>query len=359
MNRTIASINLKTYSSNIQRLLSDTISPHTKLMAIVKANGYGHGIIKMAQTAITAGATYLGVANLNEAILLRNNDINGPILLLSEPKDIYISEILNFNITQTIYTLSFAQALNKAAANSNKKIKIHIKIDTGMNRLGHPIKKAVPFIKDILGLSNLIIEGIFTHFSNANDFKTNFTLYQLDMFKKLLKTIENQNISIPLKHAANSLATTKHPSTHLDMVRIGLFSYSDVLSISSYLGYIKHVKKGSPIGYGGTYITPKDTNIGIVYAGYGDGIPVALSNKGNVLINGIFYPIIGQVCMDMLTVDLGSNNILPNLNSEVIILGKQNNSQISISDICNITKQIPYDFLCSITQRAKRTYINI
>ncbi|MFC1771345.1 alanine racemase [Candidatus Margulisiibacteriota bacterium] len=359
MNRVIAKINLKKYSANLKLIRNNIILPRTKLLAVLKANAYGHGIVDIARCALKSGVVYLGVARLSEVITLRQNGIKAPILLFNEPKIDFLSEVIDRNVVQTVYSSEFASDLNAFARKKNKKVTVHIKIDTGMNRLGCGVERGLAFVKEIMELRNLYVEGIFTHFANAENPDSDYNTLQLEQFMSLLELLEENHIRIPIKHAANSAATLNYPNSHLDMVRIGILSYKDILTLSSYLGHIRFVKKGSPISYNGEHVAQKDTYIGIVFCGYSDGIPVLLSNKGEVIINGRYYPIIGRICMDMLMIDLGTDDPLPKLNSEVIFIGKENDKQITVDDICEETKQIPYELLCGFNERAKRIYINL
>jgi alanine racemase len=356
MHRTKAIINLDQYRKNLINI-KNKLSPNTKIMAVVKANAYGHGLIPISKEATKAGVDYLAVAWLLEAIELREAGIKTPILLLSEPIKTLAQKVISFNVTQTIYTLDYAIALNKQAIKLNKKAKVHIKIDTGMTRLGVPYKSGLSFIEKISNLENIEIEGIFTHFANASEPTSSYTTKQLNRFNSLLQELEKIKIIIPIKHAANSSGTEHFPKSHFDLVRIGLASYENVLSLVGYLGHYEFVKKGTPVSYGCTYCLKQDTFVGIIFSGYADGIPQTLSNRGSVLIKDKKYPIIGQVCMDMLIVNLG--NTLPKLNipTEAIFIGSNMHSKILLDDVCKNSNKIPYEVMCGIGFRTLKEYI--
>jgi alanine racemase len=345
-------IDLKQYKKNIKDVIK--LAPNSKLMVIVKANGYGLGAIELAKTALENGASYLGVARVSEAIELRQNKITDPILLLSEPKPEDIKHILENNITQTIYTKSFATKLN----NFNKKIKVHIKIDSGMGRLGITIDKINDFFIYISTLNNIEIEGIFTQFPCSDNTSSKHTQQQLNTFNTQISTLAKLGIKAPIIHAANSAGIFNYPKSHLNMVRFGIDSYTNIITIKSYITQVKQLPAGSKISYNSTHTLNKESYVAIICCGYADGIPVALSNKGQVIINSKKYPIIGRVCMDMTIVNLGNNPDNIAEGATAIFCGKQNQEEITIHDICKLTNRISYEILCGIGPRVQRVYIS-
>lgn len=357
MYRTLEEINLSAYAKNMANIRAK-IPEHTRIMAIVKADAYGHGAIRIAKAAIENGASYLGVAWLAEAVQLRQAGINAPILILSEtPYEVDI-HLVDYDITQTIYSYRTARCLNDIAANQSKKVKIHVKIDTGMGRVGCLAEDSIPLIEFLLNLPHIEIEGIYTHFAKADDALSDYTLMQYKKFQHILSELNRRNIHIPIKHAANSDATHHFPETHLDMVRIGLSLYENILTLKSRVSYVKQVPKHSSISYQGSYTTDTATMIATVQLGYADGYPRELSNIGRTLIKGKSYPIRGKVTMDMLMVDLGDNNDNITAGDEVVLIGNQGHEKIEIREICEKAQKIPYEIMCGINKRVERIYIH-
>ncbi|MFA5928679.1 MAG: alanine racemase, partial [Candidatus Margulisiibacteriota bacterium] len=238
--RAYAEVNLSKLRENIQDIRSH-LSPATKFMAVVKADGYGHGAVEVSQAALLEGVDYLGVAWIGEAQQLRSAGIKAPVLLLSEPDKINIPELIKLNITQTVYTEDFVKVLAKAATAAGKQVKVHVKVDTGMGRIGVQPETALELIRKIIQLPSLELEGIFTHFACADDAGDPYTWVQFSRFKKVLKSLEEENIVVPIKHPANSAATLNFPETQLGMVRIGLAMYKDVLTFKSRVAFVKDV----------------------------------------------------------------------------------------------------------------------
>ncbi|MFC1755301.1 alanine racemase [Thermoproteota archaeon] len=357
MNNVLIEVDISEYFRNI-KFLRSRIPESTMFMAVVKANAYGLGAVKMAQSAVLAGADYLGVAHPEEGFELRNNEIKAPILLFSEPDQRYCHEIVHSQITQTIYTKEFAEALNIYAGLQKITAKVHIKVDSGMGRLGVKPHNLLDFIQFIMTLTNLEMEGIFTHFANAGNISSSFTMEQLIRFQSTLTLLENAGIHIPIKHAANSQAILNFPCSHLDMVRSGQATYANVFSIKSRIAHIKYLQANDPVGYNCAYVCSQPTYIATVSAGYADGIPRKLNGKGRVLIRGRYYPIVGDVCMDILMVNLGSQPPDADIGDEVVIIGKQGNNQITVDEICQASNKIFYEIPCGFGKRVPRIYIN-
>ncbi|MFA5879239.1 MAG: alanine racemase [Candidatus Margulisiibacteriota bacterium] len=356
MKRTFAEINLKKYRENLQEIKS-FLNKKTKILAIIKANAYGFGAISIARACVEEKIDYLGVAWLTEAIELRLNGIKTPILLLSEFSGNYYLETVGLNITQTVYTKDFAAELNKAAIKLKTKAKVHIKIDTGMNRIGCKMEEALALIKYIQTLEHIEIEGIFTHFAQADNLQSEYTKNQAEKFQVVLNQLKNENIFIPLIHAANSIATFNYPKFHFDMVRIGIKSYQNILTLKTIVGFIKKIAPGTKISYDSTYETKKETNIATIMIGYADGLPRNLSNIGYVLIKEKQYPIVGNITMDMTMIDLGENPNQIKKGDEVVVLGKQGEKEITVFEIAKLTNKLPYEIFTSISIRVPRLYI--
>lgn len=360
---TYAEIDLEAIKRNIGEIRK-LIPASTKFMAVVKANAYGHGAPAVARAAISAGADYLSVANLKEAMELREAGLIDPILILTESPTSVMDEIVQYQLTQTVYSFSEAKALSDEAVKRRQTAKVHVKVDTGMGRVGVMPSEAAALIQKISSLPNLTIEGLFTHFAKAEDHDDSFTKEQLNKFKQLLPKFSN----IPLKHAANSAATLYHPETHLDLVRVGLLIYGifphggrhrpinlkPALSFKSRVVYIKKVPPGTPLSYGGIFSTDKETAIATLPVGYADGYSRRLSNRGKVLINGKRYPVVGRVTMDMILVNVGEDKV--NVGDEAVLIGTQGIESITADELADLDDTISYEIICGIGKRVPRIY---
>jgi len=360
---TYAEISLEAVKFNIGEIKKLT-SPGVKFMAVTKANAYGHGAVAISRAAVEAGADYLGVANLREALELREAGILSPILILTESPTSVTDEIIQHGLTQTIYSFSEAKALSDEAEKRKKPAKVHIKIDTGMGRVVVAPSEATAFITKASSLPGLIIEGIFTHFAVAEDPEDHFTRQQFEKFQQIASKLQN----IPILHSANSAAVLFHPETHLDMVRVGLMMYGlypqgnsrrlinlkPALSFKSRITYLKKVPAGATISYGRTYVTPSETMIATIPVGYADGYSRRLSNRGQVIIRGKRFPVVGNVTMDLIMVNVGEARV--EVGDEVILIGEQNGQLISADEIANLEGTISYEVVCSIGKRVPRIY---
>ena len=365
---TRAEIDLAAIDKNIKSLRT-YLSSKTKIMAIVKANAYGHGAKEAAKTAEKSGVDYLGVAYLGEALELRSCGIIKPILILSETPLEFVHHIVDSDISQTVYTIELAKALNFAAASKNKRARVHVKVDTGMGRVGVFPPQALSLIKQMKALSSLDLEGIFTHFSKGEDTESDFTQKQFDSFLKVLEQLKKEGVEIPIKYCASSSAMFNFPNSHLDMVRLGITMYGlyppgqkkrplkleSALSLKTKVLYLKRVPKGTPLSYGATYITTKETTIATLPVGYADGLSRSLSNKGRVIIKGKKYPIVGRVTMDMTLVDTGDDKI--SVWDDVVIIGNDGSQKISADDIAQQMDSVNYEVVCGIGKRVPRIYI--
>jgi len=361
-----AEINLKNLAYNFRRikhLLADGI----KVMVCVKADAYGHGLVPVAKKLTSCGVDYLSVASIDEGIRLRESGIKKPILILGMILQEDTRPLLKYNLTQTVCTLELAAALNALARRKRKKISIHIKIDTGMGRLGVLAGDAFSFIKKISRLKFLNIEGIFTHISCA-DTNKDFTVYQIDLLNALTSKLDRAGIAIPLVHAANSLSIINYPHSHFNMVRPGLVIYGlypqegldvdlkPVLSLKTRVVYFKKVPQGYGISYGHTYITKRKTTIVNLPIGYGDGYPRNLSNIAPVLIKGKRFILSGRVCMDQIMVDVG--NLKVGIGDEVVLIGRQAKIAISAEELAVLAGTIPYEIVCGLGSRVPRVYLD-
>lgn len=365
-----AEINLDNFIYNLNKIKSHI--GNSKLIGIVKANAYGHGAVEISKALIENGASSLAVANIVEGIELREANIDAPIMILGVSEELAIDAIINYNMEPTVSSLDFAYTLNNKAKESNRIINIHIALDTGMGRIGFlPSSKSIEEIALISKLPNLKIKSTFSHFSTSDYKDKSYSNFQLENYKNFIKELEKNNITIGDKNLSNSAAIIDMPNAHFDNVRPGIIQYgyypSDevikdafdlkpVLTWKTNIVHIKEVDKGTFIGYGKTFETKRKSIIATIPVGYADGYSRELSNKGKVIINGQFAPIIGNVCMDQCMVDITDLKDV-NLNDEVILLGSDKNIKFDADDMATLLGTINYEVLCLIGRRAPRVYI--
>ncbi|HAJ57131.1 MAG TPA: alanine racemase [Candidatus Omnitrophica bacterium] len=361
-------IDLAALASNY-RILKKRLSPGTKMMAAVKANAYGHGIVEVSKKLVRCGVDYLGVACVDEALVLRAAGVRAPVLDLGAFMKSDTEAIVKNDITATIIDWESAKCLDACAGRLKKKTRVHIKVDTGMGRLGVWHAQADEFILKVCTLNNLLIEGIYTHFPSADSDET-FTRSQIAVFSTLVSRLTIKGIEIPLRHTANSMAVLGFKDSHFNLVRPGLALYglhpkdewlgeidlSPVLAFKTKVVYFKSVSRGRSISYGRTYTAKNDTCIATLPVGYGDGYNRLLSNKARVLIRGRFHPVVGRVCMDQAMVDVGRSAV--RVGDEVVLVGRQKEKCIYVEDIAEICGTIPYEVVCWISPRVPRLYIN-
>jgi alanine racemase len=379
---TWAEIDLNAYAHNI-RELSRITRPPARLMAVVKANGYGHGAVEVARQAIANGAKYLGVARINEAIPLREAGLEVPILIFGYSSPDLAPLIIEYNLCQTVYALATAKALSEHAVRQGKKINVHLKVDSGMGRLGlllasingnpdkNAIQDTVRTIETITRLPGLAVEGIFTHFATADSTDKSYAELQLNRFLELLDHLQKEGLKPRIRHAANSAALIDMPESHLDMVRPGIATYglhpSDevnqriidlkpVMRLKSTIVHVKDVAPGFNISYGITYQTKHHTTIATVPIGYADGFNRLLSSRGHMLVHGRRVPIVGRVCMDLTMLDVGDVADVA-LEDEVVVLGRQGNETVTADEIASDLDTINYEVVSTITSRVPRVYL--
>ncbi len=365
-------IDLKAIAHNV-RQLAGIISPDTKLMAVVKANAYGHGASQVACTALENGASYLGVARVAEGEALRQAGIEAPIIVLGYTPPANYQALLDNNLTQTISNLEAAVELSAIAAREGKKAVIHIKVDTGMGRLGFGCADS-DAVRDILtaaSLPHLEVEGIFTHFAAADSKNKDYTTVQWRRFSTLLQKLAVKGLTFRYRHAANSAAIIDLPETNLDLVRAGIAMYGaypshevkmnrvslqPAMSVKALAAHVKKVPAGTGVSYGVTYVTPNQTVVATIPVGYADGYSRLLSSRGEVLVHGQRAPVIGRICMDQFMVDVGH---IPGVEpgAEVVLLGRQKGDEISAGDLAAKIGTISYEVFCMINARVPRIYI--
>lgn len=367
MRPTVAEVDLSAIEFNIHSI-QKKVAP-AEIMAVVKANAYGHGAVKISQTLIKNGVNYLGVASVEEGIEIRDAGIHVPILVFSGLSLNQASLYIQNNLEVTIFEKSGLENIIKAATITRKKVTAHIKIDTGMGRVGVAWQDAVNFVKLVLNSKWVNIKGIYTHFANSDHLDKSFALLQLARFNNILEELNREGIQIPIRHAANSGAILDLPESYFNLVRPGITIYgyrpSDTtteslnlkpaMQLKSHVLFLKDILKGDSISYDRTYIAPHPTRVATIPVGYADGYNRLLSNGGIVLINGKEYPIIGRITMDLLMVDIGENSNI-NIGDKVVLLGTQQKKEISIFSLCKKLGTIPYEIMCSISNRVPRTY---
>jgi alanine racemase len=381
---TWAEIDLEALAHNYREFKRLT-APGADIMAVVKADGYGHGAVQVARTALANGARFLAVARLEEAIQLRESGIAAPILLFGYSPPDYVDKLASLNIWASINSLDAAMALSSRAVQQSKTVCAHIKVDTGMGRLGvmadeialsenagEEHDNTVKTILAITALPNIKIEGIFTHFANADSLNKSHARDQLAIFTNLLDTLKNQGIEFKYRHAANSAATIEMPDSHLDLVRPGISQYGlwpspevdrslidlkPVMAIKSRIIQVKEVGPGFKVSYGSTHVTAAQTRIATIPIGYADGYDRILSSRGHMLVRGKRAPIIGRVCMDLTMLDVGH---IPEtgLDDEVVILGTQGTETMTADEIAERVGTINYEIVSSLTSRVPKIFLS-
>lgn len=373
MHLTFAEINLKALKHNFLSLKKKLINPKTKIMAVVKADAYGHGVFEVVNSllSLTNPPDYFGVALINEALEIYNNKNNSKNILVFEPPNSFSAKyyIKYNNIIPTVFTEYHLQLLEKHNLSKKNKIKVHIKIDTGMGRLGAYFKNAIEFIKSVNNNSNFEIDGIYTHFASSDSSNLDFTKTQIKRFNEIIKALKELNIKYNIAHAANSGAIIQVPEAQFDMIRpgISLYGYAPsfhlekkinlkpVMSIYSYVASLRKFEEGEFVGYGSLYKTKKNENIFTVPFGYADGISRSLTDKFSVICNDEFYKQVGRINMDRFMVSAKKDNI--KIESKVILIGNSKNKKITAWDWSKPLNTIPYEITCGISKRVPRIYI--
>ncbi len=368
--RTWVEINLDALECNFDAV-REALPENIKILAVVKANAYGHGAIGVAKF-LEDKADYLAVAATDEALELRKNGINCPILILGHIPYGDYDNIVKYNITPTISDFYEAELLSKAAVKAGVTVPLHIAVDTGMNRIGFLINaESVKEIKEINSLPNIKIEGVFSHFAAADIRDKIYTLKQVEKFDEFIKTLSAEGVNAPIKHLYNSAAIADLEKKY-DMVRQGIILYglkpSDevefnninipqpVMSMKTRVVQVKTLPEGESISYGCTYTTEKETRVATLCAGYADGVTRVLSNNGEVLIRGKRAKIIGRVCMDQFMVDVTD---IPDVEAgdTATIFGSDGNETISVDEIAKKANTINYEIICNINSRVTRVYM--
>ncbi len=363
-------VDLNAYAHNL-KLVRKLIPPDCAIMAVVKANAYGHGSIPIAKRAVKEGAAMLGVAMVDEAIALREAGIKTPILVLVQPTDNLLGEILEHNLRLMISDVTTGERLGELARKQNKVAPIHVKIDSGMGRQGFEIEQALRNLLYLTRISNIDIEGVATHFPVADLADDPFTLNQIKAFRQLLRFLDRDGIPYEAAHAANSAAIVNYrQSAAFSMVRPGLMTYgiwptaapspdsplTPVLRWETRVVLVKDLEPGSNVGYGRTYTTSDRMRAAILPVGYADGYKHNLSNRAEVLIHGKRCPVRGSVCMDQIVVDVSHVEGV-NAGDIATLIGSDGGETIGAEDLAKHAQSIPYDILAGIGPRVHREYI--
>lgn len=372
LNRAWAEINLDNIAHNVREIRRIT-NKNAEILGVVKADGYGHGALETARTILSNGGTRLAVSMLDEAIQLRNDGIQVPILILGYTDPRRAEEIILNDVTQTVFSHDLAESLSNAAQRLGRNVKIHIKIDTGMTRIGFmPGYSAVKNVVQISKLPGIIIEGLFTHFASADEKDRSYTLMQFERFMSIVSELNRVGVYIPVKHAANSAATIEFPETHLNMVRPGIVLYglypsNDIdrskidlkpaMELKANVTLVKDVEPETCISYGRIFTTCRDSRIATIPLGYADGYTRLLNEKAEVLIRGGRVPVVGKICMDQCMADITDLKREVRVGDEVVIFGKQGENEITIDEVAAKIGTINYELVCIIGKRIPRVYI--
>lgn len=368
--RCYAEISLEAIGHNI-REVKKRLPEGVKLLGVIKANAYGHGAVPVA-SYLENQVDYFATATIEEAIELRENGISAPILILGYVSPSQYGDLVEYDITQTIDSYAQALALEKEAARQNRKAKAHLAVDTGMTRIGFQVTEHdADEAAKIADLPHIELEGMFTHFSCADQEDKTYCSMQMEKYDKMTALLAERGVTIPLRHICNSAGIMEFDDHRFEMVRSGIITYGiypseevkkerlDLIPVLSWKSHVIHVKEVGPgigVSYGATYVTEKPmTRIATVSAGYADGYPRALSNQGCVLIHGKKAPIIGRICMDQMMVDVTD---IPDVQVEdvVTLVGTDGDETITIEEIANPAARFDYEMLCDISSRVTRVY---
>ncbi|MBO8158247.1 alanine racemase [Thermosyntropha sp.] len=366
---TWAEIDLEAVRHNLRQIRE--AAEGSKVMAVVKANAYGHGMLKVCEVCLKEGVDYFGVASLDEALNIREENIRTPILILGYVSPEYAEIIIENDISCTVFNLNMAEALSRAAVKLGKKAAVHIKIDTGMGRLGFlPDEESLDIVRNIIALPGILVEGIFTHFATADVRDKSFAYEQLTRFNWFVSELEKDGTKIPIKHCSNSAALIDLPEARFNMVRAGIILYGlypsrevdqnrvkviPVMRLKSKISFIKELPAGHTVSYGRTYRCLVPTRVAVVPVGYADGYSRLLSNKAWAMVKGKKVPLIGTVCMDQCMFDVSEVEGVKE-GDEVLLFGRKEDG-ITVDDLASIIGTINYEVLSCIGPRVPRIFI--
>ena len=365
--RVWAEIDIDAIRYNVKKIMEGHDS-NVMACAVIKADGYGHGAVQLAKS-LDDLTDFYAVAAMEEALELRHNGISKPVLILGAVNPVWAETAIENDIRLTVFDYESAELISYAAAGTGKTANVHIKVDTGMGRIGFiPGEEALAEISKISMLEGINIEGIFTHFAKADDEGPEDALRQFDLFRSFISSLEERNIHIPVRHCSNSAAATNIMETEMDMVRLGISIYGlypsehvkkitlkPALSLRSHVVMVKTVPAGTKVGYGSTWTADKESVIATISAGYADGYMRRLSNKGYVSIRGIICPVAGRVCMDQIMVD--ATNVPGIAQGDVVtLIGTDGDQTITVEEISELAGSFNYEFVCNLSRRVPRIY---
>mgnify|MGYP000656468067 FL=1 len=371
--RVCARIDLDAVEYNLD-MMKQNIKEETKMIGVIKTDGYGHGAVQIARYVMEEKDYIWGyaVATLDEAVLLKKNQVKKPVLVLGcifpDQRDIMIEQ----EVRMTCYTLEMAEDISKRAQKLNQKAYIHIKLDTGMSRLGFQItEESVEEICRIASLPNLVLEGMYSHFATADETDKTFTKKQLERYLWMKEKLEERKVTFPYYHCSNSAGIIDVKEANMDLVRAGISTYGlypsnevkkknvplkPALQLISHVAHVKWVESGTPVSYGCTYVTKRRTRIATIPVGYGDGYPRSLSNKGYVLIRGKKAPILGRVCMDQFMVDVTDIDAVT-FQDGVTLVGTDGGEDLPVEVLSDLSGRFNYEFVCDLGKRIPREFI--
>ncbi len=370
--RVWATVSMDAIRDNCDQMKAN-MNDRTKMICVIKTDGYGHGAVPIAREMESVDYIFgFATATIEEALILRKAGIEKPILILGYTFPYCYEDLILGEIRPTVFRRDMAKKLSDTAVRLNQKCKIHIKVDTGMSRIGiRPDDTGLAFVKELLSYPNIEVEGIFTHFARADESDKTVVKEQIELFKNFTKRIEEElHYIVPVKHSSNSAGIIELKDANMDVVRAGVTIYGmwpsnevvktivplqPALSLKSHIVFVKELEAGRAISYGGTFVTTKLTKVATIPVGYGDGYPRGLSNKGYVLIRGEKAPILGRVCMDQFMVDVTD---IPNVTEgdEVTLIGKDGMQTVTIEELGDISGRFNYELACNLGKRIPRVY---
>lgn len=371
-NRVYAEISLDAVLHNLEAM-RQKLAGQTKIMAVIKADGYGHGAVEIAEAVDRLDYLYgYGVATVEEGLILRSRGIDKPILILGYAFPDQYEEMIRAGIRPTVFTSETAQALSETAGRLGRECRIHFAVDTGMSRIGYPVTcEAADEMARLAALPHIMVEGIFTHFARADERDKTDAKNQLALFQRMLSLLAERGVTIPIRHCSNSAGIVELPEANLDLVRAGITMYGlwpseevdrsqivlePALSLYTHVAYVKDLPAGRAVSYGGTYVTPGPRRIATIPVGYADGYARGLSNCGDVLIRGKRAPIRGRVCMDQFMVDVTE---IPGVKcgDKVVLIGADGDERIAMEEVGARSGRFNYEFVCGLGKRVPRVYV--
>ncbi|GMV98929.1 MAG: alanine racemase [Candidatus Hydrogenedentota bacterium] len=364
-----AIIDLSAYAQNL-RAIRDAVPPETGILAVVKADAYGLGMIPIAQRAVAEGVSMLGVAHVSEGIALRKAGITAPVLIMVQPFEDSLAAAVENDLRITVSNVQIAEKLGEIARGMNKVVPVHCEIDTGMGRQGFHVDTAVADMLFLTRISHIDIEGIFTHFPSADDSKEPFTAQQLRQFRNLLRQVDKEGIPYELAHASNSAGIVTQPTAAFDMVRPGIMTYgvwpadtprtmniAPVVRWETKIALLKDIQAESTVGYGRTYTTKEAIRTAVLPVGYADGYMLALSNRSHVLIRGQKCPVRGRVSMNHTVVEVGHVGGV-SVGDTAVLIGSDGGKSIAVEELAHQANTIPYEILTGIGRSVERVYLD-